>query len=294
MKIASPVLAVLLAALSLVAVRHARRAWRDPDWEPDSLTQSPRSAVALAVLTVSFGVIFAGGSVFADVPGAGGKDAGAGLVAAGLLGVMFAGVCMGTTRRFGRPRFLIPPPMRPAYGQALSSGPAGPTIAGIQSAREARAFEAARAAAAGAFDGAADVAGSAADGEFIVIAGQGSHLAAGVDDTGRLVLTTRQLFLSTRRPNLSGQSRSWPVADLRAIAAGPGADGMTLRCADGHEEVFAVDRRRGLWLDRVSKLLSLPGAGHQLVWRPRRYGPACRRARRGGRGGALAGRGGAA
>jgi hypothetical protein len=40
--------------------------------------------------------------------------------------------------------------------------------------------------------------------------------------------------------------------------AGPGADAMTLRFADGREEVFTVDRHRGLWLDRIGKLLSLP------------------------------------
>ena len=33
---------------------------------------------------------------------------------------------------------------------------------------------------------------------------------------------------------------------------------MTLRFADGREVVFAVDKHRGLWLDRIGKLLSLP------------------------------------
>lgn len=256
MKIAIPLLAILLAALSVVTVRQAKRAWRDPDWEPYSTTESPRSAVAAAILMVSLAVFFAGGSVFTDVPGAVAQDAGVGLAAAGFLGFMSAALSIATTRRFGRPRFLIPPPIRPGREQAVPSGAAGPTIAGIQEAREAGAFVAARAAA-GAFDVAAEAAGSGADGEFIVMAGPGSHLADGVSDTGRLVLTSSRLFLSTRRPNPSAHNRSWPVAELRGISAGTGDTGMTLQFADGHEEAFAVEKHRDLWLGRVSKLLSL-------------------------------------
>lgn len=44
---------------------------------------------------------------------------------------------------------LVPPPMRRGYGEAVSSGPAGPTIAEVQEAGTARAFEAARRAAHG-------------------------------------------------------------------------------------------------------------------------------------------------
>jgi hypothetical protein len=33
---------------------------------------------------------------------------------------------------------------------------------------------------------------------------------------------------------------------------------MTLRFADGHQEVFTVEKHRDLWLGTVSKLLSLP------------------------------------
>jgi len=44
MKIAAPLLAILLAAFSVAAVRQAKRAWRDPDWEPALATQSPRSS----------------------------------------------------------------------------------------------------------------------------------------------------------------------------------------------------------------------------------------------------------
>jgi hypothetical protein len=234
MGIVIPLLAVLLAAMSLVTVRQARRAWRDPDWEPSSLTQSPRSAVALAVLMVSLAVILVGGSVFTDVAGNAAKDAGAGLVSAGFAGLVFAGIGIGTTKRFGRPRFLVPPPMRPGYEQTLPAVPAGPTVAEIQSQA------------------------SPGHGEFIVIAGPGAHLTGDVSDAGRLVLTTRRLVLSTKRPNVLGQERSWPVAGLREAAAGPGDTGMTLRFADGHQEIFTVERHRGLWLDRLSKLLARP------------------------------------
>ena len=257
MKIVSPLLAVVLAALSVVAIRQGRRAWRDPDWEPRSGSQSPRSVVALAVLMVSFAVLLAGASVLANVPGTGWKDAGAGLAAAGFVAITFAAISMETTKRFGRPRFLIPPPRRPGYERAGPPGSAEPTIAGIAAASEARVRAAAREAA-WSFSTAADAAGSAAASEFIVIAGQASHRGGAGSDAGRLTLTTSRLLLSTRRPNLSGQSRSWPVADLRAAVAGPGADAMTLLFADGREEVFTVDKHRGLWLDRIDKLLSLP------------------------------------
>jgi hypothetical protein len=241
MGIAIPVLAVVLTAMSLVTIRQARRAWRDPDWEPGSLSQSPRSPVVLAVLMVSLAVTLAGGSVFIDVAGNAAKDAGAGLVCAGLAGLGLAVIGMSTTQRFGRPRFLVPPPMRPSYEQTLPAVPAGPTVAGIQAAEASRAH----------LD-------SPDDGEFIVIAGPGAHLTADVSDAGRLVLTTRRLILSTRRPNMAGQERSWPVADVRAAVAGPGDNGLTLRFADGHREVFTVDRHRDLWLDRTGQLLARP------------------------------------
>jgi hypothetical protein len=263
MKIASALLAVLLACLSVAAVRQARRAWRDPDWEPGSTAQSPRSVVAMAILLISFAVFFAGGSVLADAAGVAGKDAGRGLVAVGFLGVIFAVVTIEATRRFGRPRFLIPPPMRPGYGRTVPLGPAGPTIADIQGAAAAQARETARGTLRA--SGAANRAGAPADSppprfddEFILIAGPGSHQTGAVSDVGRLVLTTRRLILSTRRANLLGQSRSWPVADLQVIAAAPGGTEMTLRFTDGHEEVFTVEKHRGLWLSKVNKLLSLP------------------------------------
>jgi hypothetical protein len=211
----------------------------------------------VAIAMVCFAAFFAGGSVLIDVPGVLAKDAGSGLAAAGLIGGTAAALGMATTRRFGQPRFLIPPPMRPGYEQTVPPGLAGPTIAGIQEAREARSYEAARTAA-WAFDLATEAAGSEAGSEFIVMAGYGSHLVGAASDTGRLVLTTSRLFLSTRRPNPSGCNRSWPVAELREISAGPGDTGLTLRFADGHEEVFTVAKQRGLWLGRVSKLLSLP------------------------------------
>jgi hypothetical protein len=48
------------------------------------------------------------------------------------------------------------------------------------------------------------------------------------------------------------------VADVRAVTAGSGATGITLRFADGHAEVFTVDKHRDLWLSRAGRLLSLP------------------------------------
>jgi hypothetical protein len=256
MKIADPLLAALLAALSVYMIRQARRAWRDPDWEPDSLTQAPRSAVAGAALAVSFTVLLFGGSVFTDLPGMAAKDAGAGLVAAGFLGLVSAGITMATTKRYGRPRFLVPPPMRPGYEQAMPPGTAGPTIAEIQAADVGRAVAAAQGAAR-AFD-AADPPAPEADAEFIVIAGPGTHVTGAGSDAGRLVLTTRRLILSTRRPNLLGEHRSWPVAQVRAITAGPGNAGFTLHGTDGHDEVFTVEEHRDQWLSRGGRLLSLP------------------------------------
>jgi hypothetical protein len=255
MKIADPLFAALLAAASVFAVRQARRAWRDPDWEPNSLTEVPRSTVPTAALVVSFTVLLVGGSVFSDLRGTAATDTGAGLVAAGFLGLTSAGIAMATTKRYGRPRFLIPPPMRPGYEQARPAGAAGPTIAEIQQADAARAVQAAQGAAR-AFDAGDPPAPEA--GEFIVIAGSGTHVTGTAGDAGRLVLTSRRLILSTRRPNLLGQDRSWPVADVRAVTAGPGATGITLRFTDGRDEVFTVDQHRDQWLSRASKLLSLP------------------------------------
>ena len=116
-------------------------------------------------------------------------------------------------------------------------------MAEFQATRTARASTAAL--------GAAEYAGSAADDEFIVIAGPGSHLIAAAEggrDTGRLVLTTSRLFLSTRRPDPAGHDRSWLVRDLRGSSAGPRASDMTLEFTGGHEELFTVDNHRDLWL----------------------------------------------
>jgi len=56
---------------------------------------------------ISFAVLFAGESVFADVPGVVAKGAGGSAVGVGVgvLGLWFALICMATTRRFGWPRF---------------------------------------------------------------------------------------------------------------------------------------------------------------------------------------------
>ena len=219
MKIVSPLLAVLLAALSVVAVRQGRRAWRDPDWEPGSGSQSPRSVVALAVLMVSFAVLLAGASVLANVPGTGWKEAGAGLAAAGFVAITFAAISMETTKRFGRPRFLIPPARRPGYERAAP---------GFRRADHRRDSGSQRSAGTCGGPG----------GRLVVqyggrCRGLGSRQRVHRDRrTGkppgrsgqrrrRLTLTTSRLLLSTRRPNLSGQSRSWPVADLHAVVAGP-------------------------------------------------------------------------
>jgi len=100
MKIATPLVTILLAAFSVGFARQAKRAWRDPDWEPASAAQSPRSPVALAILFISFAVALAGGSVFTDLPGMAAKDTGAALAGAGFLGLMFAVVTTETTKRY--------------------------------------------------------------------------------------------------------------------------------------------------------------------------------------------------
>ena len=64
MRIATPLVAIVLAVFSVGFVRQAKRAWRDPDWEPASAAQSPRSIVALAVLFISFAVLLARGVGF--------------------------------------------------------------------------------------------------------------------------------------------------------------------------------------------------------------------------------------
>jgi hypothetical protein len=251
------ILALLGAAvtglLSVYTVRQARRAWRNPGWEPDSLSQSARSAVPMAILAISFTVLLAGGAVAALTPkGAGEQLAGDVGVAVGMLGLFAALGTMATTRKFGRPRFMIPPPQRPGYAVPYGSG--APTMAELQADIATRALEAALrdpAGTASAWQDPGDVA------EFIVIAGWGSHQTPGGRDAGRLVLTTHQLFLSTRQPNISGQ-RHWLVTNMRDVSAGPGDAGLTLHLADGRTEIFTLERHRDVWLNRVSRLLSLP------------------------------------
>ena len=60
MRIATPLVTILLAVFPAGFVRQAKRAWRDPDREPASAAPSPRSVVALAVLIISFAVLPAG------------------------------------------------------------------------------------------------------------------------------------------------------------------------------------------------------------------------------------------
>jgi hypothetical protein len=49
MRIATPLVTILLAAFSVGFVRQAKRAWR----EPATTAQSPRSPVAVAILFIS-------------------------------------------------------------------------------------------------------------------------------------------------------------------------------------------------------------------------------------------------
>jgi len=69
MKIATPLVTILLAAFSVSFAQHAKRAWRDPDWEPAPAAQSPRSVVALAAVFISFAVLLAGGRLSLPCPG---------------------------------------------------------------------------------------------------------------------------------------------------------------------------------------------------------------------------------
>lgn len=239
MGVGAPVLAVLLGLFAVVTVRQARRAWRDPDWEPASTSQSPRSPVPLAALVVSFTVFLAGGSLIYDVPAIAAQGIGGLLIAAGLLGLLFSLITGATTSRWQRPRFIVPPSRRPGYvhpaikvprAEPVPPGTVGDAVSGA---------------------GEEFV-------EFVVIAGSGSHLVGDVADTGRLVLTSRRLILSTRRPDIPGAARTWPVAQLVEVLPSRGDGGLTVRLTGGHEERFTVDKRRDMWLDRMSRLLSMP------------------------------------
>jgi hypothetical protein len=258
---------VLLAALSVVGVQQARRAWRDPDWEPATTRQAPATAGAAAGVMISLTVLLAGGSVLVDGSSAT-RGVGAALIVVGFAGFVCCGVAVATTRRYGRPRLLVPPPLRPGYPLVVPAGAAqDETVAGMEVAKAVRDAEAARAAAhalaaAGPASDSPPPAEPTVEGEFIVITGPGRHTsgeAGGTSGgTGRLVLTTDRLLLSTCRLNLAGQQRGWPVADLREAMAGPGEHGLTLRLADGRAETFTVDKQRDLWLAKIATLLSLP------------------------------------
>ncbi len=253
MAILAPLLAVITGLLSVHLVRQVRRAWRNPGWEPDSLRQSARSVVPMAIMAISFTVILGGDAATALTPErTTGHIIGDAVELAGFLGLFTALAAMATTRRYGRPRFIVPPPQRPGFAVPSYSG--APTMAQFQADLAVRELESA-------LLGPRETAPAKHDPgdgpEFIVMAGQGSHQAANGGDAGRLVLTTRQLFLSTRQPNIAGQ-RTWPVADMRGVSAGPGHADLTIRLAGGREETFTVERGRDAWQDRLTKLLSLP------------------------------------
>jgi hypothetical protein len=279
MKIACPVLAAVLIALSVLGVQQARRVWHEPAAVLGR--RPPRSAWAGAALMICFAVLLVGGSVAFDVPGAAGEQGGAALIGAGLAGIIIAMIGMETTRRFGRPAFLVPPALRAGAGSAAGrraeSAPAEAGTAGTEPAEAARpdavpasAAEAApaEAGAAGAGPvaagpaaavpagaGVAEAQGvaSADEGEFIVIAGRGSHLG----EEGRLVLTTRRLALGEPGPQSAVGDGEWLLDGLREVVPGPGESGLTLRFAGGREESFTVDRDRDLWVATAGKLLSL-------------------------------------
>jgi hypothetical protein len=253
MAILALLIAILTGWLSVYTVRQAGRAWRNPGWEPDSLSQSARSVVPMAILAISFTVMLAGGAVTALTPGkTTGNLIGAALVLPGMLGLFTALATMATTRKYARPRFMVPPPQRPGY--VVPHGSGAPTMAEFQTDLAARELGAALRDPAGTTPAEHDP-GDAS--EFIVMAGRGSHQTPSGGDTGRLVLTTGRLFLSTRQPNISGQ-RTWLVSDIRGVSAGPGDADLTLRLGDGRDEAFTVERNRDVWVSHVSRLLSLP------------------------------------
>lgn len=267
MKIACPVLAAVLIALSVLGVQQARRVWHEPAAVLGR--RPPRSAWAGAALMICFAVLLVGGSVAFDVPGAAGEQAGAALIGAGLAGIIIAMIGMETTRRFGRPAFLVPPSLRAGAGSPVGAGPAVTAEdVGAGSAVSVEFGEAggwaeplAVAERGPAWPGpeGADLGDVPGVEEFIVIAGRGSHLG----EEGRLVLTTRRLALGEpgRRSGArsDGGGGEWLLDGLREVVPGPGETGLTLRFADGREESFTVDRDRGLWVATAGKLLSLPG-----------------------------------
>jgi hypothetical protein len=264
MKIVCPVLAAVLIALSVLGVQQARRVWREP--AAGLGRRPPRSAGAGAALMICFAVLLTGGSVAFDVPGAAGEQAGEVLVAAGFAGIFLAMISMETTRRFGRPAFLVPPSLRPGAGPGAGPDPvaepdpvtAGPAAVGPEVAT------------------AGDTGAVAAQAvpEFIVIAGQGSHQDGAESAAGRLVLTTERLVLREGEPGPASQGREWAVAGLREVVAGPGESGLTLRFADGREEVFTVSRDRDLWVATAGKLLSLAAPVTSWYGDPADDGPA--------------------
>jgi hypothetical protein len=295
MKIACPVLAAVLIALSVLGVQQARRVWRKP--VVGLGRRPPRSAGAGAALMICFAVLLTGGSVAFDVPGAAGERASEVLIAAGFAGIFLAMISMETTRRFGRPAFLVPPGLRPGAGPACVADPdlgvaelvgqtgAGPqpvppSAAGTAAAGTAAAGTAAASTAAAGPEAAGPEVATAGDTgavpaegvpEFIVIAGQGSHQDGAA---GRLVLTTERLVLGEAGLEPAGQGREWAVAGLREVVAGPGESGLTLRFADGCEEAFTVSRDRDLWVATAGKLLSLAAPVTSWYGDPADDGPA--------------------
>jgi hypothetical protein len=228
-KIAGLVVTAVLVIVSTFQARSVRRAWHG------KISGVKRRILADALLLCFLTLAMIGAVIAVFMPGKAAAAAGLALLFGGLLlggAAAFAGASI---EKRGRPRFLIPPRLRPEPGHAR----ADLDISGLD---------------------AMDALGlTAADpDEFIVMAGLGSHKTSAGEDAGRLVLTSRSLVLLSCSPNVPGVARSWPVAEVQDVTAGASPTEFVVRLSAGYAETFMVEEFPRTWVGRFSYLLTLP------------------------------------
>ena len=265
------ILAVIFAALAVHRVRQSRRAWRERDWHPRAMAW-PKYVVVQAIIFSAFTALVTG-AVIGDAPIDLSRAnslivlAGAALVAMGVAGIFVGTACALTISKSGRPRFLIPPRLRPGDGSPQLRAGAQASAQPVLMPPE-----------------------QLAAGEVQLLNGPG-QLVDDFSNSGFLRLTSRRIILQTTPPEPDGPrhswltmilfgrlpgilladdpgqpggpygyNRSWLLSEVRAVQPGRARDQLAVSFADGSEERFVV-RNRDRW---IAAMDSARGVAYQV------------------------------
>lgn len=121
MSVKDLLIALVLAALAAYSVAAARAAWRDPDWQPSPFASlgRARATVAIAVVLVSAAVLMIGVTIASARTGASAHAITVGFGLPGIAGVLVGGALALMLSTSGRPRSLVPPPLRAGVARAV-------------------------------------------------------------------------------------------------------------------------------------------------------------------------------